>query len=167
VAAAAARDVVEAEDRPSLVRVNTDLLGGQYGHGMLVDGNDPRGIDVGLFTTTTTVDVVWVRSNVDVPHPDDPGRLLFSRDCPIYHLRAPGGADLYVLLNHLKSQSFAGGNPDPLRTRQAEGVRKIYDQLRAEGAELIAVLGDLNKGPDRTNSAITPPLRRCSTRAAH
>jgi hypothetical protein len=33
--------VVEAEDRPSLVRFNTELLGGRYGHGMLVDGNDP------------------------------------------------------------------------------------------------------------------------------
>jgi endonuclease/exonuclease/phosphatase family metal-dependent hydrolase len=149
--------VVEAEDRPSLVRFNTELLGGQYGHGMMVDGNDPRGIDVGLFTTAA-VDVEWVRSNVDTPHPDDPGRLLFSRDCPIYHLRTPGGADLFVLLNHLKSQSFAGGNPDPLRTAQAEGVRKIYDQLRAEGAELIAVLGDLNKGPDRTNPDHHPTL---------
>jgi endonuclease/exonuclease/phosphatase family metal-dependent hydrolase len=149
--------VVEAEDRPSLVRFNTELLGGQYGHGMLVDGNDPRGIDVGLFTTAA-VDVVWVRSNVDVPHPSGSGRLLFSRDCPIYHLRTPGGADLFVLLNHLKSQSFAGGNPDPLRTAQAEGVRKIYDQLRVEGAELIAVLGDLNKGPDRTNPQHHPTL---------
>jgi hypothetical protein len=63
-----------------------------------------------------------------------------------------------VLLNHLKSQSFAGGNPDPLRTAQAEGVRQIYDQLRAEGAELIAVLGDLNKGPDKTNPQHHPTL---------
>src|SRR6266498_150295 len=41
--------VVEAEDRPSLVRFNEELLGSRYGHTMLVDGNDPRGIDVGLF----------------------------------------------------------------------------------------------------------------------
>jgi hypothetical protein len=73
--------VVEAEDRPSLVRFNTELLGGRYGHGMLVDGNDPRGIDVGLFTTAQ-VDVRWVRSHVDDPHPTDPNRALFSRDCP-------------------------------------------------------------------------------------
>jgi len=36
--------VVEAEDRPSLDRFNTDLLAGQYGHVMLIDGNDTRGI---------------------------------------------------------------------------------------------------------------------------
>jgi hypothetical protein len=116
--------MVEAEDRPSLVRFNTDLLGGRYRHGMLADGNDPRGIDVGLFTTAA-VDVVWVRSHVDVPHPDDPKRPLFNRDCPIYHLRTPGGLDLFVLLNHLKSQSSTGGNPDPLRRLQAERVRTI------------------------------------------
>ncbi len=40
--------VVEAEDRPSLVRMNIELLHDQYGHIMLVDGNDPRGIDIGL-----------------------------------------------------------------------------------------------------------------------
>lgn len=149
--------VVEAEDRPSLVRFNTELLGGRYGHGMLVDGNDPRGIDVGLFATTA-VDVMWVRSHVDDPHPGDPTRTLFSRDCPVYHLRLPGGAEVFVLLNHLKSQSFAGGNPDRLRRMQAKRVREIYDGLRAEGAELIAVLGDLNKGPDKANPAHHPTL---------
>ena len=39
--------VIEAEDRPSLVRFNEDLLGDAYKHIMLVDGNDNRGIDVG------------------------------------------------------------------------------------------------------------------------
>ena len=35
--------IVEAEDRPSLQRFNDELLGGMYGHAMLVDGNDERG----------------------------------------------------------------------------------------------------------------------------
>jgi hypothetical protein len=43
--------VVEAEDRPSLDRFNTDLLADQYGHVMLIDGNDTRGIDVGILTS--------------------------------------------------------------------------------------------------------------------
>jgi endonuclease/exonuclease/phosphatase family metal-dependent hydrolase len=150
--------LVEVEDRPSLVRFNTELLGGRYGHGMLVDGNDPRGIDVGLFATSA-VDVLGVRSNVDVPHPDNPERSLFSRDCPIYHLRTRGGVEMFVLPNHLKSsQSIAGGNPDALRRSQAEGVRKIYDELRAEGAEFVAVLGDLNKGPDKNDPTHHPTL---------
>ncbi len=149
--------VVEAEDRPSLVRFNDELLGGRYGHGMLVDGNDLRGIDVGLFCTAS-IDVLWVRSHVDVPDPAVPGRRLFSRDCPVYHLRLPSGPELFLLVNHLKSQSFAGGDPDPLRTRQSTEVRAIYDRLRAEGAELVAVLGDLNKGPDRDDPSHHPTL---------
>ena len=139
--------VVEAEDRPSLVRFDVELLGRRYAHRMLVDGNDPRGIDVGLFATAA-VEPLWVRSNVDVPDPAAAdGRPLFSRDCPVHHLRLPGGAELYLLLNHLKSQSFSSGDPDPLRSRQSAAVRDIYLALRAGGARHVAVLGDFNKGP--------------------
>ncbi|HKX70821.1 MAG TPA: endonuclease/exonuclease/phosphatase family protein [Acidimicrobiales bacterium] len=146
--------VVEAEDRPSLVRFNEALLGDRYGHVTLVDGNDARGIDVGIFCDAD-IEVVSIRSHVDTPDPaSTTGRPLFSRDCPIYQLRLPGGGDdLFVLLNHLKSQSFTFGNPDPLRSRQSAEVRNIYDRLRAGGAELVVVMGDLNKGP----TTHTPP----------
>ena len=43
--------VIEAEHRPSLTRFNDELLAGRYGHAMLIDGNDTRGIDVGILTT--------------------------------------------------------------------------------------------------------------------
>ena len=99
-----------------------------------------------------------MRSHVDVPDPAAPGKRLFSRDCPVYHLRLPSGVELFLLVNHLKSQSFAGGNPDPLRTRQSTEVRAIYDRLRADGAELVAVLGDLNKGPDPADPSRHPTL---------
>ena len=90
------------------------LLGNRYAHGMLIDGNDPRGIDVGLYCARRH------RHRLDAqprrrPRPARrPGKSLFSRDCPVYRLRLPGGADLYLLLNHFKSQSFSSGNPDPL-----------------------------------------------------
>ena len=143
--------VVEAEDRPSLVRFNDELLNGRYGHVMLIDSNDERGIDVGLLTADH-IGIRAVTSHVDIPDPDRPGETLFSRDCPTYRLDV-AGTELWVLVNHLKSQSFTFGNPDPLRTRQANQVRTIYDQLRNDGVELIAVIGDLNKGPTNT----TPP----------
>ncbi|HEY0636904.1 MAG TPA: endonuclease/exonuclease/phosphatase family protein [Pseudonocardiaceae bacterium] len=149
--------LVEAEDRRSLARFNSELLNDRYAHCMLIDGNDPRGIDVGL-CCVAGVEVRWVRSHVDVPDPLRPGRPLFSRDCPLYQLRLPSGADLFLLLNHFKSQSFAGGDPDPLRRRQSTAVRGLYDALRAEGAEHIAVLGDLNKGPDRHDPSLHPTL---------
>ncbi|UWP79347.1 hypothetical protein [Dactylosporangium fulvum] len=125
--------LVEAENRPSLVRFNEELLGGRYGHAMLVDGNDPRGIDVGLLCADG-IDVDWVRSHVDVPDPQRPGKRLFSRDCPLYKLRLPGGADLYLLINHLKSQSDAGG---AARRRHPAGrrlrPRRVRRPLRPEG----------------------------------
>jgi hypothetical protein len=58
--------VVEAEDRPSLDRFNADLLADHYGHVMLIDGNDTRGIDVGILTSPQ-VEILSMRSNVDVP----------------------------------------------------------------------------------------------------
>ncbi len=134
--------VVEAEDRPALDRFNQELLDGQYGHAMLIDGNDQRGIDVGILTTQA-IDITDMRSNVDVPDPvtDD---HLFSRDCPEYRCELPSGESLWVLVNHFKSQS--GGGVEK-RTRQAEGVREIVDRLVADGERNIVVLGDLNEGP--------------------
>lgn len=119
--------VVEAEDRPSLVRFNDEMLNGRYGHVMLIDGNDERRIDVGLLTTAP-IEIVSVTSHVDVPDPERPGKTLFSRDCPVYRHDIAGN-ELWVLVNHLKSQSFTSGNPDPLRTRQADKVRRIYDSF--------------------------------------
>jgi hypothetical protein len=62
------------------------------------------------------------------------------------------------LLNHLKSQSFSSGNPEPLRSRQSQAVRDIYDRLRADGAQLVAVLGGFNKGPDKADPTTHPTL---------
>jgi endonuclease/exonuclease/phosphatase family metal-dependent hydrolase len=141
--------VVEAENRPSLDRFNDDLLGGRYGHVMLIDGNDTRGIDVGVMTSPQ-VEIVSMRSHVDVPDPGAPGEHLFSRDCAGYQCLLPSGASLWVLLNHFKSQSGGGG---PKRARQAQGVRDIVDGLIAAGERKIVVMGDLNEGPAAAGQA--------------
>jgi endonuclease/exonuclease/phosphatase family metal-dependent hydrolase len=135
--------VVEAEDRPSLDRFNTDLLADQYGHVMLIDGNDTRGIDVGILTSPQ-VEILSMRSNVDLPDPGAAGEHLFSRDCAQYQCRLLSGATVWVLVNHFKSQSGGGG---PKRARQARGVRAIVEDLVATGERHIVVLGDLNEGP--------------------
>jgi endonuclease/exonuclease/phosphatase family metal-dependent hydrolase len=131
--------VVEAEDRPSLLRFNGELLGGQYGHVMLIDGNDERGIDVAIMTRAG-FDIASICSNVDRV---DAGGTVFSRDCPQYEIRTPGGALIHVLVNHFKSQSGGGG---PKRKRQATAVRAIANDLVQQGKHVV-VLGDLNEGP--------------------
>jgi endonuclease/exonuclease/phosphatase family metal-dependent hydrolase len=130
--------VIEAEDRPSLVRFNHDLLDGLYRHVMLVDGNDERGIDVGIMTKAG-FPIRAIRSNVDAV---DASGTIFSRDCCQYEIETPSGAVLQVLVNHFKSQSGGGGGK---RRRQATEVRRIVDQLIA-GEEHVIVLGDLNEG---------------------
>jgi endonuclease/exonuclease/phosphatase family metal-dependent hydrolase len=130
--------IIEAEDRDALVRLNNDLLDHRYRHVMLVDGNDERGIDVGIMTKDG-FPIRSIRSNVDAT---DAGGTIFSRDCPQYEIRTPAGATLHVLVNHFKSQSGGGGSK---RARQAAEVRRIVDDLVARD-ERVIVLGDLNEG---------------------
>jgi endonuclease/exonuclease/phosphatase family metal-dependent hydrolase len=136
--------VVEAEDRPSLQRFNTDLLDARYRHLMLVDGNDERGIDVGIMTKPG-FPIGTIRSNVDT---EDGDGIVFSRDCPEYQVRTQSGADVFVLVNHFKSQSGGGGDR---RLRQAREVRRIADGLIDAGNHVV-VLGDLNEGPTTEGS---------------
>ncbi len=136
--------IVEAEDRPSLVRFNEELLGGRYRHAMLVDGNDERGIDVGLMTGPN-FEIESIRSNVDA---EDGVGTIFSRDCPEYRVRTPSGATVYVLVNHFKSKSGGGGQK---RQRQAAEVRRFADRLIAQNHHVV-ILGDFNEGPPTGSS---------------
>lgn len=144
--------VVEAENRPSLVRFNEQMLGNRYRHVMLVDGNDERGIDVGLLTTrrhpiTSVTSHVDDRDskNADIAKRD---KRLFSRDAPVYTVRC-GDHDVFVIVNHLKSQSRTGSEPpDDLRSRQSDRLAAIYRELRRNGTTYVALVGDFNRGPD-------------------
>jgi endonuclease/exonuclease/phosphatase family metal-dependent hydrolase len=131
--------VIEAEDRPSLVRFNEEMLGNRYRHMMLIDGNDTRGIDVAIMTRPC-FPIGEIRSNVDR---EDVQGIVFSRDCPQYEVLTPDGTVLHLLVNHFKSQSGGGG---PLRRRQAAAVREIVDGLIQQGRHVV-VMGDLNEGP--------------------
>jgi endonuclease/exonuclease/phosphatase family metal-dependent hydrolase len=131
--------VIEAEDRPSLVRFNEELLNGKYRHIMLIDGNDDRGIDVAIMTRQAFT-IETIRCNVDAT---DAQGEIFSRDCPQYEILTPGGEVIHVLVNHFKSQSGGGGDK---RKRQAKKVRQIVDELVQQGKHVV-VLGDLNEGP--------------------
>jgi hypothetical protein len=86
-----------------------------------------------------------IRSNVDT---EDGDGIVFSRDCPEYQVRTQGGADVFVLVNHFKSQSGGGGDR---RLRQAREVRRIADGLIDVGNHVV-VLGDLDEGPTTESS---------------
>jgi endonuclease/exonuclease/phosphatase family metal-dependent hydrolase len=156
--------VIEAEDRPALVRFNLDVLphgftGGatpwSYPHVMLVDGNDDRGIDVGIFTRDLHP-IQRIRSHVDDRSQNGAGELIFSRDCAEYEITVDNGDPVLLLVNHFKSKGYgAQSTSNAKRLGQAQRVRDIYQERRAQGHRRIAVTGDLNDTP---SSAPLAPL---------
>jgi endonuclease/exonuclease/phosphatase family metal-dependent hydrolase len=112
---------------------------------MVIDGNDERGIDVGLLCREGFA-IETMRSHVDDRMAN--GVEIFSRDCPEYHLTTPNGNRLIVMVNHFKSKGYGtvvGSNAR--RKAQAQRVKEIYEGLIAQGAQYIAVAGDLNDTP--------------------
>src|SRR6185295_5520711 len=140
--------VVEAESRPALVRFCKDVMpaveGTPYDHIMLIDGNDDRGIDVGLMTKKK-FNIVSIASHVD--DEDDDG-LIFSRDCAQFEIETANSNTLVVLANHFKSKGFGSqATSNAKRKRQTARVATIYRQLRQKH-KFIAVIGDFNDTPD-------------------
>lgn len=156
--------VVEAEDRLTLSRFTDSLLTDDvtgdpiYPHVMVIDGNDPRGIDVGILATAS-YPLGSMRSHID----DGPfGNRVFSRDCPEYWFTFPpatalAGERLVVLVNHFKSK-FGGNSPAGIarRRRQSARAAEIYREIRASGVEHVVVLGDFNDTP--RSEALAPLL---------
>lgn len=142
--------VVEAEHRIALKQFSDFVLaqvgGVPYENVMLIDGNDDRGIDVGLMTRSG-YQIGLMRSHINDVDADR--RPIFSRDCPEYCVRTPQGEDIWILPNHFKSK-FGGNDPASQNKRKAQATRtaEIYSNLIAEGFTNIVVLGDLNDTPD-------------------
>lgn len=134
--------VVEAENRPMLVDFNTNGLGAaKFDQVMCIDGNDKRGIDVGLLSKYP---IRGMRTNI---YDGTTVSRIFSRDCLELDLELPDGRMLYILCNHFVSKM----NGDPpssrkRRLRQAQRVAEIlggYDLNR----DLVIVAGDMNDTP--------------------
>ena len=139
--------------------MNGELLGGRYGHAMLIDGNDPRGIDVGLLCDAD-IELVSVRSNVDVLGPDSP--LVDATALPGFDLGPrPGTSQSCSLRNRLDyillSEELAGtvtgggivrkglwGDPGNVNPPQAW---EIYSEITASvhaASDHAAVWADLD-----------------------
>jgi endonuclease/exonuclease/phosphatase family metal-dependent hydrolase len=148
--------VVEAESRIALLGISGTVLpnigGTPFEHVMLIDGNDERGIDVGLMTRNGW-QITGIRSHVD--DADETGHLIFSRDCAQYTVEN-GVSKLILLVNHFKSKGY--GDPranNAKRHLQATRVAAIYASLIADGEDHVAILGDFN---DYQDSAPLQPL---------
>ena len=142
--------VVEVEDRRALKQFNEHVLtqvgGRAYEHVMVIEGNDDRGIDVGLMTRGDyPMRLMWSHVHDRMPN----GFPVFSRDSPEYEVRTPGGERIWVIPCHFKSKF--GGNDRRSRDKraaQAAKVAEIYARLRRERQNKVVVLGDFNDTPD-------------------
>ncbi len=143
----------EIENLELLQRLN-DEGGLGYAHAILLEGNDPRGIDVALLTR---LNVLEVKTHKDDALPELPGlppNYRFSRDCLEVHLEKDG-LRFIALINHFVSKAQGAEVTLPRREAQALRVRKIVDELQAaDSTNRIVVLGDLNDTPDSI------PIRR-------
>jgi endonuclease/exonuclease/phosphatase family metal-dependent hydrolase len=153
--------VIEAENRVVLKRFNDDVLTKvevePFNHVMLIDGNDDRGIDVGIMTKRE-YKIVRMLSHVD---DEDNKGIIFSRDCAEYEIETAKGNTLLLLVNHFKSKGY--GKPSESaakRLRQAKRVRAIYEEY-TNRYDYIAVAGDLNEVPDE--DPMDPLIREGST----
>ena len=151
----------EVEDRRTLEAFNVQVLGRKYPYCMLIEGNDERGIDVGLLSKHP---IVALRSNAPTVDPAEKIRRdgstprLFNRDCLEALIELPGGrGTLGLLVAHLKSKRGTAemeADTDLKRIRQAsEMARIVRERFSKNGKPFrVAALGDFNETPDRAGA---------------
>jgi hypothetical protein len=127
--------VQEVEDIDTLKRFNAEDLGGRYRWVALIEGNDPRLIDLALLSKLPLGAVTSWRH---VVHPGLPSEPVFSRDLLQVELLNPNRSRVLLRLfnNHLKSH-YVPFDQDPVvgeqeanatRQRQAETAASIIDR---------------------------------------
>jgi endonuclease/exonuclease/phosphatase family metal-dependent hydrolase len=146
--------VQEVEDIDTLKTFNQQQLDGLYAEVGLVEGNDPRLIDVGILSKFPLGGVTSWRHAVYLP---DPTRPIFSRDMLQVEVMNASRTERLVTLfiHHLKSRFISfGTNPttgaaqnDELRRRQCVAAASIID-ARTRPDSSFVVLGDMNDNPD-------------------
>jgi endonuclease/exonuclease/phosphatase family metal-dependent hydrolase len=156
--------LVEVEGRPTLTRFHDRVLGPMlkkqnkqpYRYIMVIDGNDPRGIDVGIMSRKP---LVRMRSHVDDRTPS--GSPTFSRDCPEYYVDMGDTKGMVFLPNHFASK---GSDATGKRRRvQSAAVKDIYERIHQEYGQVI-VAGDLNDYPG--GGSLDPLLKQTDLRDA-
>ncbi len=137
--------LTEVENQSTLDDLNAKL-GNAYVAATVVEGNDPRGVDIAGLSKVAFSGVVSHKDDmftqVGLPAPT----YTFARDAVEFHLTFEG-QDIVLVGVHYRSK----GPPDDADKRLAEAQRSraIADELLAGDPNLaVAVLGDFNDLPD-------------------
>jgi endonuclease/exonuclease/phosphatase family metal-dependent hydrolase len=146
--------VQEVEDIDTLRQFNREDLNGLYLYTVLIEGNDPRLIDVGVLSK---LPIGAVTSWQHAVHPDDPHEPVFGRDLLEVEILTPTRSQrLMTLFNsHLKSH-YVDFRDDPVAGEAANTQRRTHQtQVTAEVVKArmrpqsrFIVLGDMNDPPE-------------------
>jgi len=160
--------VQEIEDLNTLRIFNDVYLKNYFDRLISIDGNDPRGIDVGfLVRRGLKAEILNIRTHIDEGKDGKPvkhssrangywnSNTIFSRDCLEVDVAAgetkKNKKVLTFLVNHLKAQDRDVESSSARRKLQADHVAELA-QLAADQGKLPIVLGDLNVAPKTDNS---------------
>lgn len=146
--------VQEVENIDILKQFNRENLDSMYPHVALIEGNDPRLIDVGYLSKYPMGAVTsWQKKR----HPENPVRPVFGRDLlEVEILNSTRTKKLFTIFNtHLKShfvdyredQALGEQRNTERRTRQAEMITEIIKERTRPNSRYI-LTGDMNDPPD-------------------
>ena len=151
--------VQEVENIDALRRFNREQLAQPFTYEVLLEGNDPRFIDVGVLSNLPVGNLTSHRFE---RHPDV-AEPIFGRDLLEVDVYNPSGSRRLakVFVTHMKSNfvRFDASDPDQAaidndieRTRQAETTARIIEaRTRSNGRHVL--LGDMNDAPDAVTLA--------------
>lgn len=109
---------------------------------MVIDGNDDRGIDLGIMSRYP---IAEIRSHVD--DLNDKGIEIFSRDCPEYDIILPGDQRIVIIPNHFKSKRN-GDDQESEERRKLQAIKAHKIGLAAlDRSKYVLFGGDLNDIP--------------------
>ncbi len=140
--------VEEVENRFYLERfVNVFLPEMGYRDVVLFEGNDGRGIDVGLISR---IPVGAVRSHRHLRFPGHSGgEARFNRDVLAVTLEPKDADPFDIWVVHLKSNSGGREAAEPIRLAEARELRRLLDEELTENPEArFIVTGDFNDTPE-------------------
>ncbi len=142
--------IVEVDDRIALRRFNEYLLAKEsveFPHAMVIDGNDERGIDVGILSRYP---IASIKTHIDDTYNSTNGQTykIFSRDCAEYTIDIGDGKFVHYLCNHLKSKGY--GSPASNNAKRKRQANRIVEILKSYNLtqDLVVVAGDFNDTPN-------------------
>lgn len=129
----------------------------EFKHKILIEGNDPRGIDVAVMSrfrivsTTTHQDIM---KEIPYPDPNNPkDQNVFRRDCLEVNIKKQNKV-LPIFVCHFKSMSGGRAATRVVREAEAETVREIIEERFTDPSKSDwVIVGDLN---DYTETDGTP-----------